>query len=76
MQPTTRLFGEAVATAHVPFNACSTLRQIQNGHVNARGGRLKIRFLIEMNGPVLTLDCVIGLTAVDPAAVHADAHAS
>jgi hypothetical protein len=44
--------------------------------MNPGRGRLKIRRFIEMNGPMLALDRVIGLTAVDPAAVHADAHAS
>jgi hypothetical protein len=29
-----------------------------------------------MGRPMLTLDRVVGLTAVDPLAVHADAHAA
>ena len=67
---------KTLTPAHVPLDPCTPFWQIQNGHMNPRRGRLKIGRFIEMNGPMLALDRVIGLTAVDPAAVHADAHAS
>tara|TARA_B100000085_G_scaffold269047_1_gene280063 strand:+ start:593 stop:817 length:225 start_codon:yes stop_codon:yes gene_type:complete len=38
--------------------------------------RLKIRLLTEMGDTMLSFDSVIGLTTVDPAAIHTDAHAS
>ncbi len=44
--------------------------------MNPRRSGLNVRRLAKMNDAVLPLNCVIGLTAVDPAAVNADAHAS
>ena len=49
--------------------------EIHNGDVDPRRVRLKVRLVAEMDHPVLSLDRVIGLAAVDPVAIHTDAHA-
>jgi len=66
---------KAGAGPNIPFNACTTPGQIHDGDMNPRGAGFKIRTLAEVIHPMLTLNCVIGLAAVDPAAIHTDAHA-
>ena len=49
--------------------------KVMHTDVNPGFNRLHLRGFAEMRGTMLTLNRVIGLTTIDPAAVHTDAHA-
>ena len=72
----TWLASEAGAGAHIPLDTGGAIAQIPHLHVDAGLNRHKIRRLTEVDNTVLALDRVVGLTAVEPMAVHADAHAA
>ena len=61
--------------AHIPLHANAPGREIEHLHMNAGLTRLKIGLSREVGHPMLALDRVVGLTAVDPVAIHTDAHA-
>lgn len=43
-------------------------------HVNARLARPELRLITEVGHTVLAFHRVVGLAAIHPAAIHADAH--
>lgn len=43
-------------------------------HVNARLARPELRLITEVGNTVLAFHRVVGLAAIHPAAIHADAH--
>ena len=72
--PAARIGREGVTGAHVPLHPHTPGRQVEHLHVDAGLGGAEVGLGTEMGRTVLPLHRVVGLTAVDPAAVHADAH--
>ncbi len=68
--------GEAVTGAHIPLHSHPAARQFANLHMHPWTLRLKRRLGMEMGDAMLTFDRVVGLAAVDPVAIDADAHAA
>ena len=73
--PTARLGREAGAGTHIPFHAHAVLRQVHHLHVDAWFDRAEVGGSGKVLHTVLALHRVIGLAAVHPVAIHADAHA-
>ncbi len=71
-----RIGDEAVTGAHIPFHSHRPTGQLADLHMDPRTIGLKRRPWMEMGDPMLSLDRVVGLAAVDPVAIDADAHAA
>ncbi len=74
--PAAGLGEKAGASAHVPFDADATVGTIDHLDVDAGVRGHHIGGKTEMRDAMLALDRVVGLAAVDPVAIHADAHAA
>lgn len=74
--PAARISLEVIAGPHIPFHPHGGLAQIDHLNMDARLPRHHIRGGAEMGDAMLPFHRVVGLTAVDPVAIHADAHAA
>ena len=73
--PAPGIGAEVVAGAHIPLDAHGATGQITDLNMDARPLRHPVRGGVEVRRTVLALHCVIGLAAIDPVAIDADAHA-
>jgi hypothetical protein len=74
--PVAGIGGKAVAAPHIPFDSHLPTRQLPNLDVHPRSLRLEGGVGMEMGNAVLPFHSVVGLAAIDPVAIDADAHAA
>ena len=74
-QPATAVALKTAAGPHIPFHSHAPTGKILHLHVNAGLLRQEVGTGAEVGSSMLALHSVVGLTAVDPVAIHADAHA-
>ena len=72
--PTTWLGIKTVTGPYIPLHTRSSAGKVENRDVNAGLKWHQIRMRRQVRCTMLTFDNVIGLAAIDPAAVHTDTH--